>query len=62
MNVAELRKLKAEELNEELSALLRKQFNLRMQKGSGQVPKAHESRAVRRDIARVMTVMRELRK
>lgn len=62
MNVAELRKLKAEELNEELSALLRKQFNLRMQKGSGQVPKAHEARAVRRDIARVKTVMRELRK
>ena len=60
MKAAELRKKSAAELNEELMALLRKQFNLRMQKGSGQIPKASESRSVRRDIARIKTVLREM--
>ena len=60
MKAAELRKKKEAELNEELLALLRKQFNLRMQKGSGQIPKASEARSVRRDIARIKTVLREM--
>ena len=62
MKASELREKSTEELNEELIALLRKQFNLRMQKGSGQIPKASETRTVRRDIARVKTVLREMRK
>lgn len=62
MKASELRKKTNDELNEELIALLRKQFNLRMQKGSGQMPKASEARNVRRDIARVKTVLREMRK
>jgi len=62
MNVAEFRKMTSVQINEELTALLRKQFNLRMQKGSGQQPKAHEIRAVRKDIARLKTVLRELQK
>ena len=62
MKAAELRKKSEAELNEELMALLRKQFNLRMQKGSGQVPKASEARTVRRDIARIKTVLREMEK
>ena len=62
MKAKELRKKSEVELNEELTALLRKQFNLRMQKGSGQIPKASEARTVRRDIARIKTVLRETRK
>lgn len=59
MNAVELRKKSVKDLNEELMELLRKQFNLRMQKGSGQLTKPSEMKIVRRDIARVKTVIRE---
>jgi large subunit ribosomal protein L29 len=53
-----LMKTKTEvELREELNRLLQEQFNLRMQKGMGQMTNIHELRRVRRDIARVKTVM-----
>jgi large subunit ribosomal protein L29 len=45
------------ELRDELKSLLQEQFNLRMQKGMGQVTNVNELRRVRRDIARVKTVM-----
>lgn len=45
------------ELDQELMGLLREQFNLRMQKGSGQLTKPHQLRAARRNIARVKTVL-----
>ena len=45
------------ELREELNNLLQEQFNLRMQKGMGQMTNVNELRRVRRDIARVKTVM-----
>ena len=45
------------ELRDELNRLLQEQFNLRMQKGMGQMTNIHELRRVRRDIARVKTVM-----
>lgn len=45
------------ELDQELMGLLREQFNLRMQKGSGQLTKSHQLRAARRNIARVKTVL-----
>jgi len=62
--------MKANELRskneEELSALLlerrRKQFNMRMETGSGQPARANEIREARRDIARIKTVMRELQR
>jgi len=47
------------ELRDELKDLLQEQFNLRMQKGMGQQTNVHELRRVRRDIARVKTVMTE---
>ena len=47
------------ELREELSGLLREQFNLRMQRGIGQLATPHDLRRVRRDIARVRTVLNE---
>ncbi len=60
MNAAELRAKPQEELQEELSKLLREQFNLRMQKGSGQLSKPSEVKRVRREIARVKTILTEI--
>ena len=60
MNTAELRKKTEDELNTELMGLLREQFNLRMQKGSGQLSKPHKMKQVRRDIARLKTVKAEM--
>jgi len=45
------------ELRDELKGLLQEQFSLRMQKGMGQMTNVNELRRVRRDIARVKTVM-----
>ena len=60
MDVAELRKKNTEELNKLLLELRQEQFNLRMQKGSGQLSKPSEVKRVRRDIARIKTIMAEL--
>ena len=45
------------ELSDELKKLLQEQFSVRMQKGMGQMTNVHELRRLRRDIARVKTVM-----
>lgn len=57
MKAKELREKSAEELNKELLALRREQFNLRMQQGSGQLTQPHQLRRVRRDIARTKFVL-----
>ncbi len=57
MNTQDLRAQNVSELGEELSGLLQEQFNLRMQRGIGQLATPHELRRVRRDIARVRTVL-----
>lgn len=59
MNASELRKKNSEELNKMLLDLRREQFNLRMQKGSGQLSKPSEMKRVRRQIARIKTIMNE---
>jgi large subunit ribosomal protein L29 len=59
MNAQDLKVKNTKELREQLAQLLREQFNLRMQKGTGQLVKPHELRRVRRDIARVNTVLNE---
>lgn len=59
MNASELRKKTTEELSTELLALLREQFNLRMQKGVGQSPSPHLFGKVRKQIARVKTILSE---
>ena len=59
MNASELRKKNQAELKDELFDLLREQFNLRMQRASGQLNKGHLLRNVRRNIARVKTVINE---
>ena len=60
MEAAELKNKSIEELNEELVALRREQFNLRMQQATGELAQNHQHRRVRRDIARVKTVLNEL--
>ena len=60
MDVAELRSKSVDELNEELIALRREQFNLRMQSAGGELTHHHEHGRVRKDIARVKTVLNEL--
>ena len=60
MKASELREKSVAELQEELVALRREQFNLRMQQATGQLNHNHEHGRVRKDIARVKTVMNEL--
>ena len=59
MNVNEMKSKTVVELRDELNGLLQEQFSLRMQKGMGQLTNAYELRRVRRDIARIKTVMTE---
>ena len=59
MNASELREKSADELKTELDGLLREQFNLRMQKGTGQLSRPDQVKKVRRDIARIKTVLNE---
>lgn len=59
MKAHELRERSQEELVALLPELGREQFNLRMQAGSGQLSKPDQVKKVRRDIARVKTVLSE---
>ncbi len=59
MKANELREKSAQQLNEQLLGLLRDQFNLRMQKATGQLGQSHLLRQVKRDIARVKTVLNQ---
>ena len=59
MKAIELRNKTVEELMKELISLLKEQFNLRIQKGAGQPPKAHLFKKVRLDIARIKTILKE---
>ena len=59
MEARELRGKSESELREELLSLLREQFNLRVQRATGQMAKPHLFRDVRRNIARVRTVLAE---
>ncbi|MCJ8169919.1 50S ribosomal protein L29 [Atopomonas sediminilitoris] len=59
MNLNELREKSVEQLNEQLLTLLRDQFNYRMQKATGQLGQTHLLGQVKRDIARVKTVLNQ---
>ena len=61
MKASELRSKPIKELQQELVELLREQFNLRMQKTTGQLNKVHLLKNVRRNIATVKTVLTELK-
>lgn len=53
MELKELRQKNAKQLNDQLLELRREQFNLRMQKGSGQLTQTHQFGRVRREIAQI---------
>jgi large subunit ribosomal protein L29 len=57
MKASELRQKSAEELTKELDVLLRTQFTLRMQAATQQLSNNSQFSKVRKDIARVKTVM-----
>jgi len=60
MKVSEIRDLSEEELREKLSEVTQEQFNLRFQHGTGQLENTMRLGEVKRDIARIKTVLREL--
>jgi len=59
MKAGELKAKSPQELQQELTALLRAQFGLRMQKATQQLTNTSQLKKVRRDIARVRTVLAE---
>jgi large subunit ribosomal protein L29 len=62
MKASELRAKSIEDLAEDLLVLRREQFNMRMQQVTGQMARPHEHGRVKKDVARVKTVMAELKK
>ncbi len=59
MRASKLRDMSKEDLLAEESALRERLFRLRFQAATGQIESASKARAVRRDIARILTVLRE---
>lgn len=59
MKANELREKSVDELNVELNSQLEAQFKLRMQQSTGQLQQSHQLKQVRRDIARIKTLLAE---
>ena len=59
MKAVDARAMSADEMNDELVKLKKEQFNLRFQAATGQLEKTARVREVRRDIARLKTIMAE---
>jgi large subunit ribosomal protein L29 len=59
MDAVEMRDKSPEQLREQLLALKKEQFNLRFQAATGQLENPARIRVVRRDVARVKTVLNE---
>ncbi len=60
MKASDLRTKTADELTDSLMALRKERFNLRFQKASGQLENTARARQVRRDIARIKTILRDM--
>ena len=60
MKASEIRKKSKDELGILLLDLSRERFNLKMQKGTGQLSKPDQVKKVRRDTARVQTILNEM--
>jgi large subunit ribosomal protein L29 len=58
MKIDEIRGMTPDQLAEQLVSLKKEQFNLRFQKATGQVEKTHRVDEVRKNIARIKTVLR----
>ncbi len=61
MKARDLRHKSAVDLHKKLLELFKEQFNLRMQRGVGQLTRPSEMKSVRRDIARIKTVLTEMK-
>ena len=59
MKASELRDQSADELNQQLLSLRQEQFKLRMAKATGQLGQSHLLKQIKRDIARVKTVLQQ---
>ena len=59
MKMTEVRGLSADQVSDTLLELKREQFNLRFQVATGQLEKPHRVNAIRKDIARLKTQMRQ---
>ena len=59
MKAADVRSKTADQLGDELVKLKKEQFNLRFQAATGQLEKTARATEVRRDIARIKTILRE---
>jgi large subunit ribosomal protein L29 len=59
MKAKALRQKSVTELQEEIVSLRKEQFNLRMQRGTGQLSRPHLMREVRKNVARAKTALRE---
>ncbi len=62
MKTSELRPLSPDELTQKLVGLKRELFDLRMQAGAGKLDKPHRVRLIRRDVARVLTLLKQGKK
>lgn len=60
MKASELRKKSKDELGALLLDLSRERFNLRMQKGTGQLTRPDQVKKVRRNVARIQTILKEM--
>ncbi len=58
MKAAEVRSLSSDQIAEALLNLKKEQFNLRFQAATGQVEKTHRVNEIRKDIARLKTILR----
>ena len=59
MKASDVRTKSADQLKDELIKLKKEQFNLRFQAATGQLEKTARAKEIRRDIARVKTILRE---
>ena len=57
MKIEDVRRLTPDQLGEQLMQLKKEQFNLRFQAATGQLEKSHRVQEVRRDIARIKSVL-----
>ena len=55
--IADLRNLSSDQLHEQLLSLKKEQFNLRFQKATGQFEKTHRVNEIRKDVARIQTLL-----
>ena len=59
MDVSEIRELSAEDLAQRMEILKRELFDLRMAQAAGKLDKPHRIQQIRRDVARMMTLLKQ---